>query len=166
VSDCPHLACKDRGKCDLWPDLPPGNEFPAPGSEINWSLIAELESKPHPLLYPERPVEAARAAGTELHFGVVEVLYEARAVHHLLDLAGVPQRYSLDTGDIASRMLIAVLGMGTLRERLARISGWHERETGPAGMVGGFCTECGHRWPCETRRMADGTYSDEDEESR
>ena len=50
--------------------------------------------------------------------------------------------------------------MVNLRERLARISGWHERETGPAGAVGDFCIECGNRWPCYTRRMADGIYID------
>jgi hypothetical protein len=160
TGDCPHFACKDREKCGLWPDLPPGSEFPAPQSEINWPVVQELAGKPHPLLYPERPVDAARAEGRELHYGVTEVLYEARAVHHLLDLAGVPQHYSADTGDIASRTLIAILGMGTLRERLDRIAGWHERETGPARMTGDFCTECGHRWPCDTRRMAEGIYRD------
>lgn len=160
--DCPHSFCQGREKCDLWPDLPPGSEFPAPASEINWELLKDLQSRPHPLLSPERLVDAAKAEGAELHFGVVEVLHEALAVHHLLDLAGVPQRYSLDTDDIAARTLIAVLGMGTLRERLDRIAGWHQRETGPCGTVGDFCAECGHRWPCDTRRMADGTYVDED----
>lgn len=47
-------------------------------------------------------------------------------------------------------------------ERLSRISGWHARETAPGGMVGDYCIECGHRWPCDTRKMADGTYVDED----
>lgn len=45
--------------------------------------------------------------------------------------------------------------------RLDRIAGWHARETGPAGTVGDYCTECGRFWPCATRRMADGAYVDE-----
>jgi hypothetical protein len=158
---CPHQMCKAGEKCEIWPDLPEGSEFPVPGSEINWGLISELASRPHPLLAPERPIKGAEEAGHELHYSVVEVLHEALAVHHLLDIAGVPAGYSDDTEDIAARTLVAVLGMGTLRERLSRISGWHERETGPCGTVGDFCTECGHRWPCDTRRMADGTYVDE-----
>ena len=100
---------------------------------------------------------------TSVHYGFIELLYGAIAVHHLLDLAGVPQGYSLDTQTIDARTLIAIRGMGNLRERLDRISGWHARETGPAGMVGDFCIECGHRWPCDTRRMADGIYQDEDD---
>lgn len=35
---------------------------------------------------------------------------------------------------------------------------WHDRETAEGGMVGNFCTECGNRWPCDTRLTADGTY--------
>ena len=90
------------------------------------------------------------------------MLLEAKAVHHLLDLADVPRGYSMDTRDIDARTLLAVRGMMTLRERLARISGWHARETGPAGTVGDYCTECGHKWPCDTRRMADGVYADDE----
>jgi hypothetical protein len=29
-------------------------------------------------------------------------------------------------------------------------------------MVGDLCTECGTKWPCDTRRLADGTYVDPD----
>lgn len=50
----------------------------------------------------------------------------------------------------------------SLRERVDRIATWHARETGPAGTVGDFCTECGARWPCDTRRMAEGTYVDKE----
>lgn len=46
-------------------------------------------------------------------------------------------------------------------DRVQRIATWHSRESGPGGMVGDFCTECGTRWPCDTRRMADGTYTDD-----
>jgi len=44
-------------------------------------------------------------------------------------------------------------------ERLDKISGWHSRESGPGGVAGDYCTECGHVWPCDTRRMADGTFA-------
>lgn len=47
-------------------------------------------------------------------------------------------------------------------EKLARIGDWHVRESGPAGMVGDYCTECDKVWPCDTRRMIDGTYEEED----
>lgn len=130
-----------------------GPEFPR---QVNWELLKSLYERPHPLI---RDIDT-----TGLHYGVVEVLLEAKAIHHLLDLAGVPQGYSLDTRDIDCRVLLAIMAMGNLRERLARISAWHARETGPAGTVGDFCTECGHRWPCDTSRMADGTYTDEGDE--
>ncbi len=48
-------------------------------------------------------------------------------------------------------------------DRLQRIAAWHSRETGAGGMVGDYCTECGNRWPCDTRRLADGTYQDADQ---
>lgn len=48
-------------------------------------------------------------------------------------------------------------------DRLQRISSWHSRETAEGGMVGDLCIECGHPWPCDSRRMADGTYQDEAE---
>lgn len=131
-----------------------GSEFP-PRDEVNWELLKKLYDRPHPLI---------RVGDTTgLHYGIVELLYQARAVHHLLDLAGVPHGYSLDTRAIDDRTLLAVMAMGNLRERLARISGWHARETGPAGTVGDYCTECGCRWPCDTRQMADGTYSEDEE---
>ncbi len=122
------------------------NEFPA---------SAQLYEKPHPLI---RDIDT-----TGLHFGIVELLYEAKAVHHLLDLIGVPPGYSLDTRAIDARVLVAVLAFGNLRERLDRIADWHARETGPAGTVGDYCTECGCRWPCDTRRLADGSYREEEE---
>ena len=129
-----------------------GSEFPDP-ADVNWELLKDFYEKPHPLI---RDIDTS-----DLHYGVAEVLLEAKAVHHLLDLAEVPRGYSMDTRDIDARTLLAVRGMMTLRERLARISDWHARETGPAGTVGDYCTECGHRWPCDTRRMADGVYAGE-----
>lgn len=47
-------------------------------------------------------------------------------------------------------------------DRLQRISTWHSRETGPGGMVGDYCVECAEVWPCDTRKMADGTYTDDE----
>lgn len=129
-----------------------GSEFPDPEG-MNWELLQQLYGKPHPLI---RDIDT-----TGLHYGIVELLLEAKAVHHLLDLIDVPHGYSADTRSIDDRALLAVRGVMTLRERLARISGWHARETGPAGTVGDYCTECGHRWPCDTRRMADGVYVEE-----
>lgn len=49
-------------------------------------------------------------------------------------------------------------------DRLQRIGAWHARETAPGGMVGDYCVECEHVWPCDTRRMADGVYTDPDDE--
>jgi hypothetical protein len=56
-------------------------------------------------------------------------------------------------GDIAAVVRINIDG----RERLERIATWHVRESGARR-----CTECGHVWPCDTRRMADGTWTEED----
>lgn len=50
-------------------------------------------------------------------------------------------------------------------DRLQRISAWHSRETAGGGMVGDYCNECGHPWPCDTNRIAEGTYVDPDEAS-
>lgn len=47
-------------------------------------------------------------------------------------------------------------------DRLQRISSWHSRESGLGGLVGIYCIECGHTWPCDTNRMAEGTYSDDE----
>lgn len=46
-------------------------------------------------------------------------------------------------------------------DRLQRIATWHARETGPGGLVGTDCTECGNIWPCGTYKMATGTYTDD-----
>lgn len=55
-----------------------------------------------------------------------------------------------------------LIGVLETEERLHRISDWHARETRPGGMVGDLCTECGECWPCDTRRMADGSYVDDE----
>ena len=33
--------------------------------------------------------------------------------------------------------------------------------SGPHGLVGDLCNECESHWPCDTYRLATGTYSDE-----
>jgi hypothetical protein len=131
-----------------------GAEWPAAATEINWELLQDLYVKPHQLIRDADPAGLDK----DLHYGFIELLDEAKAVHHLFDMIDVPHGYSLDTRSIDDRALIAVCGMLALRGRLARISGWHARETGPAGTVGDNCAECGQPWVCDTRRMADGAY--------
>lgn len=62
----------------------------------------------------------------------------------------------LSYGDLRS----LVLDLLAAQDRLSRIADWHSLETGPGGMVGLYCTECGSTHPCETRRMADGSHED------
>lgn len=62
-------------------------------------------------------------------------------------------------GDIAALVRMQLKQV----DQLQRITTWHARESGPAGTVGDYCTECAHRWPCPTRKMADGTWTDQDE---
>lgn len=121
--------------------------------EINWTLLRELSTKPHPNLNRVQP--------PNLPLGVDEVLAEALAVQHLLDTVGIPLGERIYERDIDARTFLAVCEITSLRERLARISGWHARETGPAGTVGDLCIECGRRWPCDTSLMAEGAYADE-----
>lgn len=135
----------------------PGSEFP-PREQMNWDLLQQLYEKPHPLVNNSWQPPDVPDPGP-----MIELFDEVKAAHHLLDLAGVPHGYSMDTRSIDCRTLIAIMAMGNLRERLDRISSWHSREAGPAGTVGDYCSECGLTWPCETRRMADGTYTDEEE---
>lgn len=66
----------------------------------------------------------------------------------------------LTYGDLAA-VWGELVARGEWRDRLDRIRTWHSRESGPAGTFGDFCNECGHVWPCDTRRMVDGTYTDE-----
>lgn len=65
----------------------------------------------------------------------------------------------LTYGDLA----LLVRQLGETGDRLDRIVSWHARQSGPGGMVGDYCTECGHVWPCDTRRMAEGSFVDEEE---
>lgn len=148
----------------------PVSEFPSDPSEVNWELLKELAEKPHPLYDPFRLITLLMADHPQpvtvpglTASNLVEALDDVLVSHHLLDLIGVPHGYGIDTRDISARTLVAVLGHMELDKRLDRIAGWHARETGQPGTVGDYCICCGDRWPCDTRRMADGTYVDEDD---
>ncbi len=123
--------------------------------DINYDLLARLATRAHPLLHIADDFEAQLPGIPPAWVG--EVFQQARSAHHLLDLAGVPRQASGHySSDLDARTWLMMMELLEARERLARIAGWHCREVGPAGMVGDFCMECGLRWPCETRRMADG----------
>lgn len=128
--------------------------------EINYSLLGELATKPHPLLNIADDFETQIRETPIAWTG--EVFEEARTAHHLLDIVGIPH----GTGyaqHLDSRTWLAIIQINKLRGQLDRIAAWHSRETAEGGMVGDFCIECETRWPCDTRRMADGTYEDPDD---
>lgn len=133
-------------------------------SEINWTLINDLATKPHKHLNIVKDAEyglMVNGVFDRAHCGVGEVMEEARTVQHLLDLAGIPEGHSY-SAHIDARVYLLLAETLKLRERMSRIAGWHSRETEPGGMVGDCCTECGDIWPCDTRRMTDGKYVDDD----
>lgn len=124
---------------------------------INFPLLADLAERSHPLLNIaddlERQIRETPAAW------IGEVMEQARTSHHLLDVVGVPTRLGYGS-DLDARTYLAARKIIELGERLNRIESWHSRESGPSGTVGDFCTECGVRWPCDTRRIAEGTYAE------
>lgn len=128
---------------------------------INWPLITDLATKPHKHLNITPGCEFTCLTHEDDHW-IGEVEQEARTVQHLLDRAGIPEGKGYDA-HIDARTYLLLAEVSTLRERLARITDWHSRETGPHGMVGDYCNECGSAWPCDTRRLAEGTYNDKDE---
>lgn len=130
--------------------------------EINFTLLGELAKKPHPLLnMPDGQIYGALIDGqfNDCSGGVGEVMQEARNVHHLCDLAGIPQGHGYSS-DIDARVYLLWLDTQRMGERLERIATWHSRQTGPGGTFDDYCIECGELWPCETRRMADGSHED------
>jgi hypothetical protein len=132
---------------------------------INYSLLTQLADKPHPLLNIADDFERQLRETPTAWLG--EVFTQARTVHHLLDLIGIPQQASGHySSDLDSRTWLAINEIINLRGQLDRITAWHSRETADGGMVGDYCTECGERWPCETRRMADGSHEDLAEEAQ
>jgi hypothetical protein len=119
-----------------------------------------LSTKPHRLLNIADDFEM-QIRETPLAW-TGEVFMQARSVHHLLDLVKIPAEPGYPS-NLDARTYLAVRRIQDAEERLARIESWHSREAGPAGMVGDCCVECGDQWPCDTRRMADGTYVDDAE---
>jgi hypothetical protein len=124
---------------------------------INYKLLQELAEKPHPLLNIAEDFEEQIRTIPVAWVG--EVFTSARTAHHLLDLAGIPYGVGY-AQDLDSRTWLAVAELGRLRRQLDRIACWHVQATYPGGMIGDTCVECGLAWPCETRRMADGTHRD------
>lgn len=122
--------------------------------DINFDLLSELQVKPHP---------HQTTGDLSLPTGVGEILTEALVCQHLLDMAGVPYEKGY-RGDVDARTYLLVMEVFRLRERMGRLVTWHSRESGPSGTVGDFCNECGHTWPCDSYRMATGTYEDEGSE--
>ncbi len=134
------------------------------GHLVNWKLIEQLAVKPHKHLRITDGAEYGLIVDgvfDSASNGVGEVMEEARTIQHLCDLAGIPEGWNY-SAHIDARVFLLVAEVQRLRERMDRITGWHSRETGPGGMVGDYCTECGTRWPCDTRRMAEGVYEDEE----
>lgn len=106
------------------------------------------------------PPECHESCAVHAHVG--EIHQEAYNAHLLLDLLRVPAPGDgSGQDDLDARVSVLTQEFANLSERLDRIEGWHSRETGPAGTVGDYCNECGHRWPCDTQRMAEGTYTDD-----
>ena len=129
------------------------------GAEINWTLLKDLAGKPHKHLKIAGDFEA-QIHDTPISW-IGEVFQEARTVQHLCDIAGLPEGEGY-SAHIDARVFLLLAERNSLSERLDRIGAWHSRETGPAGTVGDYCNECGSTWPCETKRMAEGTYVDPD----
>ena len=75
--------------------------------------------------------------------------------HHDAEFIAYARNHVGGLLDLAERLLESA-------QRLDRITAWHARESGPCGTFGDYCTECGSLWPCDTRRMAEGTYTDEE----
>jgi hypothetical protein len=141
---------------------PAQDEHRALSERVNWDLLQRLAAKPHKHLNIVEGEQYGLMVDGEFDTacnGVGEVMQEARTVQHLLDMAGVPEGWNY-TAHIDARVFLLISDLLAARERLARIASWHSLETGPGGMVGLYCIECGNAHPCETRRMADGTHED------
>jgi len=93
--------------------------------EIDWTLINDLRTKPHPLINhdPARFPEHGRCDS----IGCGEIVGEARTAQHLLDLAGVPRGHGYSS-DVDARTYLLVAEVGRLRERLDQISNWLRTE--------------------------------------
>lgn len=89
---------------DVSDDLFPARE------EMDWEVLKDIAFRPHPLVNNswEPPEPDTHYAG--------ELFAELRNVHHLLDRAGVPHGYSLDTRNADCRVLLLVLAFEKLRD--------------------------------------------------
>lgn len=133
-----------------------------------------MSHTPHPIVSQLPEISCRAAAATEgpwaprdHGFVVVGAATDPgiRKTVAVLTAADVAVR-AADTAFVAhARTDVPALVAGLLAvcDRLDRIAAWHAREKGPAGTVGDFCVECGKRWPCDTRRMAEGAYGEGDE---
>jgi len=124
--------------------------------KVNYSLLRAFAAAPH-------PSQREDVDTSDVHAGWLEIAQEAKVSHHLLDIVKVPTGLPQGEGDLDARTYRLVTEFIALQERLGRIADWHSRETGPAGTVGDNCNECGHSWPCDTQKMAEGTYVDDEE---
>jgi hypothetical protein len=119
-------------------------------TEINYDVLSRLAGEPHPLLNPKV---------CDCHHWCGEINQEAKVSHHLLDLVGIEHGEGY-AQNLDARTYRAVRRIMELEDRLFRIAGCHERTVLPGGLFDNVCRECGEPWPCETRRMADGTHED------
>lgn len=130
-------------------------------SEINWTLIQQLATKPHKHFNIAEDCEFTCLTHKDDHW-TGKVVQEARTVQHLCDMAGVPEGEGYNA-HIDARVYLLLVEVQELRERLSRIAKWYSLETGPHGAVGLYCIECGERHPCDSHKMAIGVYNEEEE---
>jgi hypothetical protein len=87
------------------------SDDPFPGrGEVDWSVLKALAGRDHPLVN-----NSWQPPDPDAHYWA-EMFYEAKNVHHLLDRAGVPHGYSMDTTSIDCRVLLLVLAFEKLRD--------------------------------------------------
>lgn len=142
-----------------------GTEAPDPTPIINWGLLTRLAGKTHKHLNINAECSQYTCQHGHDHSpGTEEVLQEARTVQHLCDIAGVPEGDGY-SAHVDARVFQLMTMYNQVAERLARIGDWHSREAWEGGLVGDHCRECGQMWPCDNRKMAEGTYVDPDETS-
>jgi hypothetical protein len=98
-------------------------EFPVSAREVDWKQLQDLYGRSHPLIRDADPAGLDK----NLHFGLIELLDEVKAAHHLLDKAGVPHGYGMDTRAIDCRVLVTVMALENLRRQLADVRAENER---------------------------------------
>lgn len=83
--------------------------FPARG-EVDWSVMDGLADQDHPLVN-----NSWSPPDPDTHYAA-EMFCEIKISHHLLDRAGVPHGYSMDTMSIDCRVLLLVQAYLKLRD--------------------------------------------------